>query len=166
MRIIPDTYRHISLIKPINHTVSLKTHYDRGIIDTENVVYSIKDFIEYIQSNYKNLFNNQEKIVIHFINTRSDNIQYNCIINLNKINIFKYSFSVFPLNYKYIKGYVGKIIFCDQTAYFNNAIHIRCWITKSKKVAKQIMLENQEEIQEQLRLWSITKFTDKLEEII
>ena len=166
MRIIPDTYRHISLIKPINQAVSLKTHYDQGIIDTENVVYSIKDFIEYIQSNYKNLFNIQEKIVIHFINTKSDNIRYDCIINSNKINIFKHSFAVFSLNYKHIKGYIGKITFCNQTTYLTNTIHIRCWITKSKKAATQIMLENQEEIQEQLRLWSITKFTDKLEEIV
>lgn len=166
MRIIPDTYRHISLIKPIERAVSLKTHYDQGIIDTENVVYSIKDFIKYMQSNYKNLFNIQEKIVIHVTNIKSDTIHYNCIIDSNKIEIFKSSFLIFPINYKYIKGYVGKIIFYNQTNYYTNTIHIKCWIAKSKKDAEQIMLENQEEIQEQLRLWSITKFTDKLEEIV
>lgn len=166
MRIIPDTYRHISCTKPIERAVSLKTRSDQGIIDTENVVYNIKDFIKYMQSNYKNIFNTQEKIVIHVTNTNSDNIHYDCIIDSNKIHTFKHSFLTFSLNYKYIKGYVGKIIFYNQTMYLTNTIHIKCWIAKSKKDAEQIMLENQEEIQEQLRLWSITKFTDKLEEIV
>lgn len=157
MKLLPKAYYGTGL--------TWEKDFDKAIFDFENKLYTVKEFINYLRQNQKDLLQNQSKInIVIFDDMRC---KYNIrLYGKTKMTVERWSFLSFPIRIPYI--------FVKSKLYVNAAeIHLSdysdhivyCYTDRSKKKAMQDIQDKNKNI-EYYKLSIIHNFKKKLGEII